>query len=42
MIAFILFCVTILVLVSLVWVNGIDFMKDNHPDYKGDDLFDSY
>jgi hypothetical protein len=26
--------------VALVWVDGIDFMKDNHPDYKGEDLFD--
>ena len=22
-----------------LWVNGIDNMKKNHPDYKGKDLF---
>jgi hypothetical protein len=21
------------------WVRGIDYMKENHPDYKGEDLF---
>ena len=25
--------------VSLLWVNGIDYMDKNHPDYKGEDLF---
>jgi hypothetical protein len=20
-----------------MWINGIDYMKENHPDYKGDD-----
>ena len=25
--------------VSLLWVNGIDYMHTNHPDYKGEDLF---
>ena len=24
---------------GLLWVNGIDYMKENHPDYKGEDLF---
>ena len=34
--------VTILVVVpiSIVWVRGIDYMKKNHPDYKGEDLLD--
>ena len=22
------------------WVKGIDYMQENHPDYKGEDLFD--
>jgi hypothetical protein len=26
-------------LISYFWVSGIDFMMENHPDYKGDDLF---
>ena len=21
------------------WIRGIDYMKENHPDYTGDDLF---
>ena len=27
-------------IVSFFWVRGIDYMKENHPDYKGEDLFD--
>jgi hypothetical protein len=27
-------------LLAWAWVRGIDNMKDNHPDYKGEDLFD--
>jgi hypothetical protein len=26
-------------LVVILWVSGIDYMKKNHPDYKGEDLF---
>ena len=26
--------------ISLLWVNGIDNMKKNHPDYKGKDFLD--
>lgn len=22
-----------------LWVSGIDYMKENYPDYKGEDLF---
>jgi hypothetical protein len=22
-----------------LWVDGIDYMKKNHPDYKGEDFF---
>ena len=25
-------------LLSYRWVKGIDYMKENHPDYKGEDL----
>ena len=25
--------------VIVLWVICIDYMKENHPDYKGDDLF---
>ena len=24
--------------ISVFWVRGIDYMKNNHPDYKGDDF----
>jgi hypothetical protein len=30
----------IAIIVSILWVRGIDNMKNNHPDYKGKDLFD--
>lgn len=23
-----------------LWINAIDYMKENHPDYKGEDLID--
>lgn len=26
-------------LLAWSWVRGIDYMKENHPDYKGMDLF---
>lgn len=29
-------------IVSFFWVRGIDFMKENHPDYKGEDLFGNW
>lgn len=34
--------ITMFVLVCIIswsWVKGIDYMKENHPDYKGEDLF---
>jgi hypothetical protein len=27
-------------LLSWAWVKGIDYMKENHPDYKGEDFLD--
>ena len=27
-------------LISWRWVSGIDYMMKNHPDYRGEDLFD--
>ena len=27
-------------IISYFWVQGIDFMKENHPDYKGEDFLD--
>jgi hypothetical protein len=28
----------VVAIISYLWVRGIDFMKENHPDYKGDDF----
>jgi hypothetical protein len=39
MIAIILSAV-ISVIVGILLVNGIDNMKENHPDYKGEDFLD--
>lgn len=30
----------ILGLIVWAWIRGIDDMMENHPDYKGEDLFD--
>lgn len=27
-------------ILSYFWIMGIDFMKKNHPDYRGKDFFD--
>ena len=34
----IIICVT--VITALLWVSGIKYMKENHPNDKGEDLFD--
>ena len=28
------------VIISWAWATGIDNMKENHPDYKGEDFLD--
>ena len=40
MVLVILLIVASTALLSWRWVKGIDYMKENHPDYKGYDLFD--
>lgn len=30
----------IVLLLAIYWVKGIDYMQENYPDYKGEDLFD--
>lgn len=25
---------------AMLWSSGIEYMKENHPEYKGEDLFD--
>jgi hypothetical protein len=32
----------VVAVISYLWVRGIDYMKENHPDYKGDDLFGEF
>jgi hypothetical protein len=32
----------VVALISWRWVEGIDYMSKNHPDYKGDDLFGKF
>ena len=29
-------------IIAIFWVRGIDYMKKNHPNYKGDDLFGEF
>ncbi len=36
----VLFMVIGTALLSWSWVRGIDYMKENHPDYTGDDFLD--
>jgi hypothetical protein len=31
--------IVVISVISWAWVEGIDYMQKNHPDYKGDDLF---
>lgn len=28
----------VIILVSIVWANAIDYMQNHHPDYKGEDF----
>ena len=42
MIAVYFFMFIFVVLISWAWVSGIDNMKKNHPDYKGEDLFGDF
>jgi len=28
----------VVAIISYFWVRGIDYMKENHPDYKGKDF----
>jgi len=39
---FLVFLIMFLVVavISWLWVTGIDNMKKNHPDYKGEDFLD--
>lgn len=36
---FVIICI-VLIPIAWLWVTRIDYMYKNHPDYKGEDLFD--
>ena len=36
-----IFMVFFTALISWSWVRGIDYMKENHPDYMGDDFLNT-
>lgn len=31
--------IILLMIISYLWVRGIDYMKEKYPDYKGEDFF---
>ena len=39
MVGVIIFILALLCSLVWYWVGGIDYMLQNHPDYKGEDLF---
>lgn len=39
MIALIIIILLVVCPIVWSWVNGIEYMHKNHPNYKGDDLF---
>ena len=38
--AAIIISIVVASIIAILWVRGIDNMKKNHPDYKGDDFLD--
>jgi hypothetical protein len=40
MIIGIIITLIVVILIAILWVRGIDNMKKNHPDYKGEDFLD--
>jgi len=40
MVGLIILIVAITASLAWLWAGGIDYMKQNHPDYKGEDFFD--
>ena len=38
MITGIIITLIVVILISIMWVRGIDNMKNKHPDYKGEDF----
>ena len=40
MVGLIIFTIAIAASLAWLWAGGIDYMKKNHPDYKGHDWLD--
>lgn len=40
MVVAIISMIAALIIISWKWVQGIDYMHKNHPDYKGEDFLD--
>ena len=40
MVGLIILIVAMVASLAWLWAGGIDYMQRNHPDYKGQDLFD--
>jgi hypothetical protein len=40
MVGLILFILAIAASLAWLWAGGIQYMKENHPDYKGEDFLD--
>ena len=40
MVGLILFIIAIAGSLAWLWAGGIQYMKENHPDYKGEDFLD--
>lgn len=38
MVGLIILIITMLILISVAWASGIDMMKQQHPDYKGEEF----
>lgn len=38
MIGFIILAIALLASLCWLWAGGIDYMKENHPEYKGEDF----
>jgi len=34
----IIISISVAVVLSILWIRGIDYMNTNHPDYKGEDF----
>jgi hypothetical protein len=40
MVVGIIITLIVVIPIAILWVRGIDYMKKNHPDYKGEDFLD--